>query len=435
MADRKSAFKSSILTKNLTRTKEKVLLKLGKVDETRDAAFDLYAQNFSQQQAVAARLQKELKTYMNCVRAMSTASRSLHEALENIYESDWVKSSEVPQSKETLDLLWDDFQRKMNDQVINPLFTYQSKFPDVKKRVEKRCRKMIDFDSARHNLETLKKKDDAKAAKAQEAYSEAKKMYEDINNEMLEELPALYDSRVPFYAATFQLFYGAEATLHEELGKLSLNLGNIMGELYEETSKGTYDIKRLSQVGSPDVVGNTHLPGSRSGSASPGNSIYEVQVPEHYNEREVAPRPEAQQQQAQPDASAAATAAAPGNEDEDEDDAFEYQVPRPAEPAPAEMRRTSEKDEEQRAVPPLASPETVSPNKSNGELPPGVMYRVRATHNYVRRDSDELTFEKGETIDVLPFDDPDDQDEGWSLGIKTSDGSKGVFPENFTVRL
>ena len=34
---------------------------------------------------------------------------------------------------------------------------------------------------------------------------------------------------------------------------------------------------------------------------------------------------------------------------------------------------------------------------------------MRATHNYTRRDSDELTFEKGETIDVLPFDDPDDQ--------------------------
>ncbi|XP_038078789.1 myc box-dependent-interacting protein 1-like [Patiria miniata] len=431
MADRKSTFKSSILTKNLTRTKEKVLLKLGKVDETRDAAFDLYAQNFNQQQAAASRLQKELKNYVSCVRAMSTASRSLHDALENIYESDWVKSSQIPQSKETLELLWDDYQKKLNDQVVNPLFTYQSKFPDVKKRVEKRGRKMIDFDSARHNLETLKKKDDLKATKAQETYNEAKKMYEDINNEMLEELPALYDSRIPFYATTFQLFYGAEATLHEELGKMTLELSNIMEELYEETSKGTFDIKRLSTIGSPDVVGNAHPPGV----STPDNSIYEVQIPEHYNEREVAPRPEAQQQpQQQQEATTPAAAAAARNEEDDEDDAFEYQVPRPAEAAPIEMRGTSQNGEEARAAPPLASPETVSPNKSNSELPPGVVYRVRATHNYVRRDSDELTFDKGDTIDVLQFDDPDDQDDGWSLGIKTTDGSKGVFPDNFTVR-
>ena len=33
---------------------------------------------------------------------------------------------------QTLDLLWEDFQKKLSDQVVNPLFTYQSKFPDVK---------------------------------------------------------------------------------------------------------------------------------------------------------------------------------------------------------------------------------------------------------------------------------------------------------------
>ncbi|XP_071788360.1 myc box-dependent-interacting protein 1-like [Asterias amurensis] len=434
MADFSRKSKSSLLSKNLTRTKEKVLQRLGKADETRDVNFDLYSQNFNQQQVAASRLQKELKTYVACVRAMSSASRSLHEALESIYEPDWVRSDQIPQYKETLELLWDDFQRKLNDQVVNPLFTYQSKFPDVKKHVEKRNRKLIDYDSARHNLETLKKKDDAKAAKAQEAYNEAKKLYEDINNEILEELPALYDSRIPFYATTFQLFYSAEATIHDELGKMCLDLSNITGELYDETSKGTYETKRYSSAGSSDVTSNAHTSQATSpGNASQDASIYEVTVPEHYEEREVAPRPVPQPQPREPQKQEVADEV----EDEDDDDHFEYQVPRPTDPPKPEPRilTTQNSEEDKPVVPPLASPETVSPNKSNGELPPGVVFRVRATHNYTRRDSDELTFEKGDIIDVLQFDDPDDQDDGWSLGIKVTDGTKGVFPENFTVRL
>lgn len=42
-------------------------------------------------------------------------------------------------------------------------------------------------------------------------------------------------------------------------------------------------------------------------------------------------------------------------------------------------------------------------------LPPGVLYRVRATYRYTREDQDELSFEVGDTIRVIEYDDPDEQ--------------------------
>lgn len=62
------------------------------------------------------------------------------------------------------------------------------------------------------------------------------------------------------------------------------------------------------------------------------------------------------------------------------------------------------------------------------------MYRVVATHAYNAEDSDELSFETQEIIKVVEYDD-DDQDEGWLMGIRESNGQKGVFPANFTKRL
>lgn len=43
------------------------------------------------------------------------------------------------------------------------------------------------------------------------------------------------------------------------------------------------------------------------------------------------------------------------------------------------------------------------------DLPPGVLYRVKATYKYVREDADELGFEIGDTIQVIEYDDPEDQ--------------------------
>lgn len=42
-------------------------------------------------------------------------------------------------------------------------------------------------------------------------------------------------------------------------------------------------------------------------------------------------------------------------------------------------------------------------------LPPGVLYRVKATYKYNREDVDELSFDVGEIIRVVEYDDPEEQ--------------------------
>lgn len=43
------------------------------------------------------------------------------------------------------------------------------------------------------------------------------------------------------------------------------------------------------------------------------------------------------------------------------------------------------------------------------DLPSGVLYRVKATYKYVKEDVDELSFEVGDVIRVIEYDDPEDQ--------------------------
>lgn len=57
---------------------------------------------------------------------------------------------------------------------------------------------------------------------------------------------------------------------------------------------------------------------------------------------------------------------------------------------------------------------------------------MKATYKYVAEDQDELNFESGEIIRVVEYEDPEEQEEGWLMGVKESTNEKGLFPANFT---
>ena len=49
------------------------------------------------------------------------------------------------------------------------------------------------------------------------------------------------------------------------------------------------------------------------------------------------------------------------------------------------------------------------PGATTDNLPPGVLYKVKATYKYQAEDMDELQFEVGEIIDVIEYEDPEEQ--------------------------
>lgn len=94
----------------------------------------------------------------------------------------------------------------------------------LQKKIDKRGRKLVDYDSQRHNFQSLqgnpKKRDEIKVTKARESLEEAKRTYELLNSELHDELPALYDSRVLFLVTNLQTLFAAEQVFHVETAKV-----------------------------------------------------------------------------------------------------------------------------------------------------------------------------------------------------------------------
>ena len=55
------------------------------------------------------------------------------------------------------------------------------------------------------------------------------------------------------------------------------------------------------------------------------------------------------------------------------------------------------------------SPSLSLSGASTDNLPPGVLYKVKASYKYQAEDVDELNFEVGEIMHVVQYDDPEEQ--------------------------
>ncbi|XP_035990885.1 bridging integrator 2, partial [Fundulus heteroclitus] len=237
--------------KSLNRAQEKVLQKLGKTMETKDEQFELCFQNLNKQQVDGNRLFKDVKAYYAAVKTVHETSKRLSMTLSDIYESDWNGVEDLAVITESEDLLWNDFEEKISDQLVRTMENYTSQFPEVKDRVAKRGRKLVDYDSTRHHLEALqsaKKKDEAKITKAEEEFNKAQNVFEEINNELREELPVLYQSRIGCYVTVFQNISNLRDVFYKEMSVLNRELYNVMKKLETQHSGKNFIIKGLDSL-------------------------------------------------------------------------------------------------------------------------------------------------------------------------------------------
>ncbi|XP_019573526.2 myc box-dependent-interacting protein 1 isoform X11 [Rhinolophus sinicus] len=548
---------ASNVQKKLTRAQEKVLQKLGKADETKDEQFEQCVQNFNKQLNEGTRLQKDLRTYLASVKAMHEASKKLNECLQEVYEPDWPGRDEANKIAENNDLLWMDYHQKLVDQALLTMDTYLGQFPDIKSRIAKRGRKLVDYDSARHHyesLQTAKKKDDAKIAKAEEELIKAQKVFEEMNVDLQEELPSLWNSRVGFYVNTFQSIAGLEENFHKEMSKLNQNLNDVLVSLEKQHGSNTFTVKAQpsdntpakgnkspspppdgSPAATPEIRVN-HEPELAS-AATPGAALPKSPSqlrkgppvpppPKHTPSKEIkqeqilslfddtfvpeisvttpsqfeAPGPFSEQASlldldfdplppavspvkvptptGQPvpwdfwESTESPAGSLLSREPSAAEGTFAVAWPSqmaelgPAQPTDAsevaggtqpaagalEPGETAASEAASSSLPAVVV-ETFSAavngtvEGSSGaarlDLPPGFMFKVQAQHDYTATDTDELQLKAGDVVLVIPFQNPEEQDEGWLMGVKESDWNqhkelekcRGVFPENFTERV
>ncbi|XP_033969763.1 amphiphysin isoform X2 [Trematomus bernacchii] len=263
MAEIKTGIFAKNVQKRLNRAQEKVLQKLGKADETKDEQFEQVVVNFRRQESEGSRLQREMKAYMAAIKGMQQASINLTQSLHEVYEPDWHGKDDVMVIGKDCDAMWEDFHNKLVDSTLLNLDEYLVQFPDLRTRVAKRSRKLIDYDSARHHVETLAlsgMKSDRKMIKADDELKKAQKVFDELDVGLQDELPSLWDSRVGFYISTFKSVTNLEAKFHREISLVCRQLYEVMTQLAEQHSDKMFTIQGAPSDSGPLRLARTPSP-------------------------------------------------------------------------------------------------------------------------------------------------------------------------------
>jgi len=385
MSDMKTLNLTSLVTKKTRRAKARLMQNFGKADKTTDELIEVYQQNFNRQQSTALNLQKHVKHYVYCLKELHEASKGLSQCLVDMHEREWPKHDVYENNAYELDHINDDLEEKLKESVLVPLEQYLGQFGEMREKIAKRGRKLVDYDSQRHTFEALqqhqtgKQNDESKLSKSRDQLEEAKRVYETLNNELHDELPALYDNRLPFIITVFQRLFSSKLAYHNESASVQKVYLESVEQLAKATERGNLSSAASGyQSSAPTKVQSTttSVPGTdgKQSASTNSNSAFKNQ-PQNSNGTHLG----------------------------------EHVTNLPAEASPDDA---------------------ASDNK-----PPVYLHKVRATYKYLAEDEDELSFEAGEIIQVIEYEDPLEQEEGWLMGIKESNGQKGLFPANFTKEI
>ncbi|WAR04877.1 BIN1-like protein [Mya arenaria] len=420
--------KGGILNKTekfLRRRKTKVLQSLGKTGRTKDDTdFIEGCQRLERQQETAVKLQKDLRNYVHHARAMATASKTFYSTVSEAYEPEWENHAQLTEILNNMDVLWMDYIQKLQDHVQEPLTKYLTNFPGIK---------------------------------AQEDLEQAQKIYDDLNNELHQELPEFYDRsdenlnnghssgpESPGPSPTSPSEYeNQEFTKKEETESQ-----DIAGGTKEEEAEATTKI--VMEKSEPVAAVRSSIR-TEAVKDSAAEDIKASESTQDDNKETEESRAAASSDKVDEDVNKEDTETTAIDEKKPEStvngdlDDIGAPPPVPSTPPPVEDSdeakpdKTNDDDDDDEddskpdtdnfyEVPPPAKP-------VDNDLPDRYLYTVVATHAYKGEDDDELTFDSQEIVYVIDYDDPDEQDPGWLMGVRKVDGQKGVFPENFTKKV
>ncbi|KAI5950104.1 hob3 [Candida jiufengensis] len=185
------------------------------VDKTMDKDFDIEERRYKTLKTAGESLQKASKGYLDNIRAVTRSQVTIAEIVSNLYE----ESKQGASAYSTVGTYYrqcvQDFDEEtvkqldgpFRETVLDPIAKFAHYFLEIEEALKKRAHKKTDYEQCKSKVRRLidkPAKDAAKLPRAEKELSVAKEIYEELNDQLKNELPELIALRVPFYDPSFE---------------------------------------------------------------------------------------------------------------------------------------------------------------------------------------------------------------------------------------
>jgi hypothetical protein len=178
-----------------------------------------------------------------------------------------------------LDTARTEFEKVMKADVIDPISKYLGQYKEIKERIEIRNTRKVDMDRYSRDYRIHEEKAQvAKANAAKQKYETAKSNYTALNDELLRDLPALYEDRIPFFDPALATYSTSLAEYYKEASRCSSEVlsyvSNVDRQLIHSHPRVTTPTEQSSSKHTYTVAPSSSSSSSPSSSSSSFPSSY-----------------------------------------------------------------------------------------------------------------------------------------------------------------
>jgi len=188
---------------------QKVNVKVGRADETVNIAYNQEVERFKHQYDVMKKLLTHLKEYLKALKSLGAAHAGLNEGVGTFYDMAselWALNCKNQENGLLLDKYRMGVDERLDQDLVAPLNKYMAQYKIMKKRMAERENRKNDYDRLRAEVKRLTinpSEDPSKLQKAQRSCAIAKMSFEELENELMTDLPALHNDRLTFFDPCF----------------------------------------------------------------------------------------------------------------------------------------------------------------------------------------------------------------------------------------
>jgi len=237
--EKAKATATNILAKTKTlafRTTQKAMVKLGKAEETVDIQFSQENEKFTNHYRAIKKIKKDTAQFLQTLRDLAVLQATIADDLYQMYETKasnynaTLKNQDIAKLLDAARLAFDEQVRK---DFLDPTSKYLGQFKETKGRIAERNTRKVDMDRYGRDLRILQEKatNQAKISISQQKYDAAISNYNQLNDELLQDLPRLYEDRIPFFDPLLATYTIGMAEYYRSCAKSSSEIMNLVQQI------------------------------------------------------------------------------------------------------------------------------------------------------------------------------------------------------------
>ena len=198
--------------KAVNRAGHSVLIK--DVDKTVDKEYDVELRRYKVLARAAGNLTKDSKGFLDALRAVTASQVTIAEIISNLYDDSKSYNSGYNVGNYYLPCVRDfdsetvkQLDGPFRETVLDPITKFSNYFQEIDEAIKKRDHKKQDYDAAKSKVRRLidkPAKDAGKLPKAEKDLQFAKDVFDQLNDQLKQELPQLVSLRVPYFDPSFE---------------------------------------------------------------------------------------------------------------------------------------------------------------------------------------------------------------------------------------